>query len=104
MFLATGVDRVDRMGCHGCNNPICCNPTHLYAGTGYDNAMDRIEAGTQQTGESHGRARLTEANVREIRRAWHCGEATMKELAERFHVCVGVISKIVYRKTWVHVI
>lgn len=31
--------------CHRCNNPACCRPSHLYAGTPQDNATDRIKAG-----------------------------------------------------------
>lgn len=29
-----------RMICHHCDNPPCCNPAHLYCGTGSDNAKD----------------------------------------------------------------
>lgn len=28
---------------HNCDNPICCNPSHLRAGTYQDNAIDRQE-------------------------------------------------------------
>lgn len=30
------------MICHRCNNRACINPDHLYAGTAYDNARDRV--------------------------------------------------------------
>jgi hypothetical protein len=32
--------------CHRCNNPICVNPAHLYAGTQKDNHHDSVVAGT----------------------------------------------------------
>jgi hypothetical protein len=31
--------------CHGCNNPKCSNPNHMYWGTKGDNKLDDYEAG-----------------------------------------------------------
>jgi DNA-binding XRE family transcriptional regulator len=35
----------DLFACHHCDNPPCCNPKHLYAGTAKDNGRDRSERG-----------------------------------------------------------
>ncbi len=34
----------DRIICHRCNNPSCCNVKHLYLGTQASNAADRVRA------------------------------------------------------------
>jgi predicted DNA-binding protein (UPF0251 family) len=54
-------------------------------------------------GEEHGRALVTEEDVRTIRRLVAAKEATQQALAARYGVSRGTISAIVTRQNWKHV-
>ena len=90
---------------HKCDVPACVNPAHLEIGTLADNNRDTVERGRHARGESHGRAKLTEADVREIRTSYVRGssEFGVCALARRFGVATSGISDIVNRKLWTHV-
>jgi hypothetical protein len=58
--------------CHRCDNPSCCNPTHLFIGSKLDNTHDMIGKGRNKNppihlGENHPRSKLTSLEVTEIR-------------------------------------
>ena len=52
---------------HRCDNPPCVNPAHLVIGTQDDNINDRVRRGRSAAGDKHGRAKLTSADVANIR-------------------------------------
>lgn len=89
---------------HRCDNPPCCNLSHLYLGTQADNVLECEvkERGNHPKGVQHGRAKLTEDAVREIR-ALKASGAKSIELARKYGVSDFVISQIVKNRLWTHV-
>lgn len=86
--------------CHSCDNPPCCNPAHLFAGTRRDNVADMIAKQRGPSGEAHPMHRLTSSDVNQIRSEYATGAITQKELASRFGVKFQHISQIVLGKRW----
>lgn len=81
-------------------------------GTPKENGEDKKRHGTTNLGvrgrhynqgEKHPTAKLTEEQVREIRRLHEVERFSNCELGRRFGVHNAVISMIVHRKTWSHV-
>lgn len=92
---------------HTCDTPVCCNPKHLTEGTHKQNARDASLRGRliaeptfDRWKEGNGRAKLSEAQVDEIRDLYATGQFTQKQLGERYGVWMTTIGKIVRRKTW----
>ncbi len=88
--------------CHKCDNPICCNPNHLFAGTPKDNASDCSKKGRMHFGEKAGRAKLTSEKVRTIRQLFKDGES-MNSLAKKFEVSHPSIRMVVIGRSWPHI-
>lgn len=75
---------------------------NLRWGTARDNAKDRDRHGTTVRGERVPQSKLTEEEVRSIRR--HAGTgATQRALARAFRVDQQVVWAIIHRKRWTHV-
>jgi len=55
-FLHYGINPENKMVCHTCDNPSCCNPKHLFMGNAIDNIFDRNKKGRQSCGEKHSQA------------------------------------------------
>lgn len=108
----------DQQVMHSCHNRPCCNPQHLSVGTSAENMRQVVERrlangfvpksalkrpGTGHTkGEAHVNAKLTEAQVIEIRARRAAGEKA-KDLGREFGVSGTTISAIHRRRKWRHV-
>ncbi len=115
--LATTAWPGDSQVLHRCDNPQCVNPAHLFLGTQRDNMRDRLTKGKYARGDqhparahpervlrgrTHGNAKLTEADVAEIRRRVAAGEKR-NQIAALFGVTPTLVGGIVKRRTWRHV-
>lgn len=82
--------------CHHCDNRRCCRSAHLFLGTNMDNVADKMAKGRHValSNEAHGSARLTDAQVREVREMRRVTDLTYKEIAKIFGVYWGTVYKI----------
>lgn len=85
--------------CHRCDNPICLNLAHLFAGTHSDNTRDAVSKGRNYLpcpkGGSKAR-KLSDDDVRAIRRRVDSGER-VGQLALEYAVSASVITSVVRR-------
>lgn len=90
---------------HHCDNRGCVRPSHLWLGTKTDNNIDRDIKGrhTRLQGMSHGMAKLTDDDVREIRRRCTGRYGSMAKLGREFGVTSAQIGHIHHRRQWRHV-
>lgn len=99
--LATGNDPVHDV-LHSCDRRACCNPHHLRAGTAKDNVADMYDRGRAVVGSSHKRAKLTEAEVVEMRASYAAGLTSQRTLAKVYLVSQRVVGLVVRKESWRH--
>jgi lambda repressor-like predicted transcriptional regulator len=87
--------------CHHCDNPPCCNPRHLFAGTHQENLQDAGRKGRlgKARGERHPQSKLDWAKVAEIHRLRATG-LSERALGERFGVSQVAIHFVLTGTTW----
>jgi len=103
-FLSYKKDPKELLVCHTCDNPSCCNPKHLWLGTMTDDIRDMLtkDRGNKVKGIKHHNAKLTEAQVQQIRKQYASG-MSLRALAEQYGVIHSTIHRIVTKKLWKHV-
>lgn len=103
--------------CHRCDNRPCCNPSHLFLGTAAENGADMRAKGRARTrplsgashplrlnpnkaarGDAHGQAKLTAAQVQEIRSIGR--SIPGRVLGERYGVSRHTVWSILRGKNW----
>ena len=86
---------------HKCDNPSCVNPNHLFLGTYADNNKDRDQKGRHRAlrGQSNGFAKLTESQVRRIKK----DNRTSIAVAADYGVSHSLIRRIRSGEVWNHV-
>jgi DNA-binding transcriptional regulator YiaG len=87
--------------CHACDNPPCVRPDHLWLGTIQDNNRDRDQKGrADYDGEKNPHAKLTQAQVDDIRYLYETGNYTRQALADTYGISVSTIDNITYYNNW----
>jgi hypothetical protein len=91
---------------HHCDNPPCVRPDHLFPGSQAENVEDRDRKGRTARGERVSRARLTEEQVKEIRRRYRPRHPTDggRALAREFGVDDAAVTHVVRGRDWRHVL
>ena len=96
--------------CHHCDNPKCCNPFHLYAGTHRSNAKDKVgrgrlkigtrtpemraKAAVKQRATLREKSHLSESDIEAIR----ASRLPQRELGKRYRISQPHVSRIKRRE------
>lgn len=88
--------------CHRCDNPPCWNPHHLFLGTPADNMADMYAKKRAPVGAQRSQAKLTEANVLEIRKARNSPDWNANQLMQKFGIGRAVLYDVAAGRRWKH--
>lgn len=85
---------------HSCGkgHEACVAPDHVTWKTHTENVADTLVHGTRNRGERHGMAKLTEADIHEIRSMR--GQFSRHEIAAKFGVADATVLNIDAERTW----
>ena len=88
---------------HSCNNKGCINPSHLYLTTSAENSTQAKLDGLYKTGVENGRAKLSEEEVKELRRLYYEETVSQDKLAKKYKLSQSTVSAIVRNETYKHI-
>jgi hypothetical protein len=80
------------LACHTCDNELCLNPNHLYAGTHKQNVDDCVNRGRNKYKITWA---LNIEQRKEVRILYKSGKILQRELAKQFAVSQKTISNII---------
>lgn len=110
LVLEQGVLHKGLVVMHSCDNPPCCNPSHLREGTPRENVYDCIEKKRFRVGyargEQIGSHKLSEADVLAIREELKDIDYIIGKyppIAKRYGVSTSLIGHIRNRNIWKHI-
>ena len=85
---------------HRCDNPPCCNPAHLRAGSHKENCQDRTAKGRDIlfSGERNGKSKLTSSQVLRIREL----PLPPEVIAEMFRISITQVKRLRNFQQWKH--
>lgn len=105
-YLYYRIDPRNKLVCHTCDNPKCCNPNHLFLGDSQDNVKDSVKKKRHSSvilkGENRPGSKLKEEQIKEIRFKRSLG-FTLEMLAEEYNIDFTTIGQVVNYKTWKHI-
>jgi len=113
-------DPGEKLVLHTCDNRLCVNPEHLYLGDHKQNMKDMAKRERASKGDKHwtrthrtnlatgtkvGTSKLTEEQVKEIKRQYDATpfRGILKVLSDEYGVSKQMIHHIVKRKWWANV-
>lgn len=87
---------------HTCDNPICCNPKHLFVGTHADNMADKVAKGRLPdfSGDNGPRCKLTMEQANEIRQKRKDG-ISAKQLAKDYGISLSSTKTLLAGKSYI---
>ena len=112
--VAFAMDRTaswDLLTLHRCDNPRCCNPSHLFLGTQQDSMTDMCKKGRHKSpiipkvprGDDHYNAKLTSVAVVALRKLKEPGKDDLLRIGQEYRVSQITIQDALKSRTWKHI-